>query len=793
MAKASPFLQSFNSGELGPELDARTDIGKYPSGCKRMENFFPLVQGPARRRGGTRYVAEVRASAHRTWLAKFQFSTSQVYQLEIGDFYMRFFTGRAPLMAPTDTAWVTATAYAVADVVTQFGNIYYCKTAHMSGATLAGDIAYWHQMPASGEYEIPTPWAVADLTSSEGTFTLDMQQSGDIIYVTHPSYYPRKLSRYGATEWTITEADIKGGPFDDVDPDQAVTVYASARTGTGVTLTASAATFAATDVGRLFYLEQKKANAIKPWVSGQIPGTGNLRRSNGITYKALNGATCNAVAPTHTSGSEFDGDVGVNWEYQDPGYGWAKITGYTSPTVVTATVLSDLPDQAVLVGNATTRWAFGSWGSGAGYPSHVFFFRNRLGFMRARDRKLWLGVAADYEDFKDRDAGGRITADMAITRTLESDEANTIQYVVADDALIIGTAGGEHICREMTDSDPFGPENVNITKSSEYGSRSVKPVRAGGSMLFVQRSGRKLRELSIDPVSGGYHSTDMSVLAPHMTPKGMSITQLAYQKEPHSIVWGRRSDGLLLGFTFDKEQYAEPPYGGWHRHPIGSSGIVEAILTSPSPDNDRDDLWLIVRRTINGVSRRYIEVMMAEYESGDDREDAFYVDCGLTYDGIPATVMSGLWHLEGKAVDVLVDGGAHPQRTVSSGQITLQAPASVVQVGLPCHAKIATLKLEAGATDGTAQGKTKRTNRMGVRLLDTLGGKMGPTEDKLDTLRFRAIEAPMDEPPPLFTGDKEMIWPGGYEKEGNIWYVQDQPLPATVVAFMPQVTTQDRG
>ncbi len=745
MPKASPIQTSFNAGEFGPELDGRVDIGKYQNACSRMENFFPLVQGPARRRGGTRFVNEVKDSADRTWLAKFEFNTEQAYVLEFGDLYVRFYTDNGILESSPG-------------------------------------------MPV----EVVTPWSAADMVNDDGTFALQMVQSGDILYICHPDYAPRKLSRTGATSWSISTLVPDGGPFDDYDPDETVTVYASAATGTGVTLTASSATFASTDVGRLFYLEQKKANAITQWETAKSISAGDLRRSDGKTYKALNTATTGNVKPTHTVGAEYDGNSGVQWEFQDPGYGWAQITGYTSSTVVTCTVLSRLPDQTVLVGNATTRWAFGSWGSVPGYPSHVTFFRNRLVFARARDRKLWFSVAADFENFRDRDEGGLVTADMAVSLTVESDDSNQVQYLIPSDALIIGTAGGEHVCFEQTDSEPFGPSNAKIVKSSDFGSRGVQPVRVGDSILFVQRSGRKLREISFDALSDGYKSLDMSVLAPHLVPKGKSITQMAYQKEPHSIIWCARSDGLLLGFTFNREQYTEPPFGGWHRHQLGGDGIVESLVSLPSPSNDRDDLWLVVRRTIDGATVRYIEFMQAEFETGDDQEDAFYVDCGLTYDGSAATTISGLDHLEGEVVDVLADGSSHPQRTVASGAITLQRSASVVQVGLPCPAKLATMRINAGAADGTAQGKTKRINRMVIRLLETLGGKMGPTETEVDEILFRSSGDAMDQAPPTFTGDKELPWRGGYEKDGFIWYVNEQPLPVTVVAIMPQVTTQDR-
>jgi hypothetical protein len=746
MAKASPIQNAFNAGELSPELEGRTDVGKYGSACYRMENFIPLVQGPARRRGGTKFVNEVRYSAYRTWLATFEFNTEQSYVLEFGDLYVRFYTDNGILESTPGTP-----------------------------------------------VEVVTPWSAADLIEDDGTFALHMVQSGDILYICHPNYAPRKLARTGATTWSLSTLTPQGGPFEDYDPDQTVTVYASAATGTGITITASSATFASTDVGRLFYIEQRKANSVAKWENNKSITAGALRRFAGRNYAALTTGTTGGIIPTHTVGAEYDGDPGVQWEYQDPGYGWVQITAYTSSTAVTATVLSRIPSEAVGSGNATTRWAFGSWGSVPGYPSHAGFFRNRLVFARANDRKLWFSVAADYENFRDRDEGGQVTNDMSVTLTVEADQsANAIQYLITGDDLVIGTAGGEYICTEQTDSDPFGPTNAKISSATEFGSRGVEPVRVGGSILFVQRSGRRVREVSYDALRDGYESLDMSILATHIVPKGKQIVQMAYQKEPHSVVWAARSDGLLLGFTFNREQYTEPPFGGWHRHPLGGSGIVESLVCVPSPTNDRDDLWMIVRRTINGSTKRYVEFMQAEHEFGDDQKDAFYVDCGLTYDSTPATTISGLGHLEGATVDILADGSTHPQRTVVSGSITLQRSASVVQVGLPCPAKLATMRLEAGAADGTAQGKTKRIHRMVVRLLDTLGGKMGPSETEVDEILYRSSANPMDAAVPVFTGDKELLWRGGYEKDARVWYVNDQPLPATVVAIMPQIVTQDR-
>jgi len=822
--KSSPIQTSFNAGEFAPEMEGRIDIAKYGSAVRRMENGIPLVQGPCRRRAGTKFVTEVKSSANRTWLARFEFNTEQAYVLEFGDLYIRFFTDNGALLETAQN--ITGITQANPGVLTYAGadpangdwmyltgiggmtqlNGKTVKVANVNAGANTFELdeidgtnistltygAYTAGGTMARVYTLTSPYAVADLINEDGSFALQMVQSGDIIYICHPDYAPQELSRISATSWTINDFDYDGGPFDDYDPDQTTTVYASAATGAGITITASAATFAATDVGRLIYLEQKKANAITMWETAKVVGAGARRRSDGKTYYTAAGGTTGNVRPTFISGSAYDGDTGVLWVFEDPGYGWAEITGFTSTTVVTATVISQIPNQCVLIANATSRWALSSWGSVPGYPSHVTFFRNRLVFARATDRVIWASVAGDYGNFQDRDDAGIVTADMAVTVSVDSDESNKIQYIVPGEVLVIGTANGEHVCKEMTDSEPFGPSNVTINRSSKYGSRAVQPVSVGESVLFVQRSGRKLREIVYDSIKGGYQSLDMSIMAPHMVGKGKSIVQMTYQKEPHSIIWVVLNDGALKGFTFNREQYAEPPFGGWHRHTIGGDGIVESVVCVPSPTNDRDDLWMIVRRTVNGNSVRYIEYMKAEYENGDDQEDSFYVDCGLTYDSTAATTISGLRHLEGKTVDILADGATHPQRTVSGGAITLQLAASVVQVGLPCPFKLATLRLEAGAQDGTAQGKTKRINRLVVRLLDTLGGSMGPSETTVDEILFREGSDPMDSAPPIFTGDKEMPWPGGYEKEGYVWYVNDSPLPATIVAIMPQVTTQDR-
>ena len=784
MPKASPIQYSFNTGELSPTLEGRTDLNKYSSGCRTLENFIPMVQGPARRRSGTYFVEEIKNSANRSWLLRFEFSESQAYILEFGDQYIRFYTNYGQVQTGSVTAWLTSTAYAVGDLRSNGGTNYYCKVAHTSG-TFSTDLAagYWHALTGT-TYEIPSPYTAADLTNSNNTLKLRTVQSADVIYIVHPSYAPKKLSRYSATRWILEDINFLGGPFEDVDPDEAITVYASAQTGTGITLTASSALFASTDVGSTFLLEQKSVDGITQWEVGKSISSGARRRSDGKTYEALNSATTGTVKPIHSIGAVYDGDSGVQWQFRDPGYGYVKITGFTNSTTVTVDVVSRLPSGAVGSGNATNRWAFSRWSSVRGWPSQVAFFRERLVF--ASGQKIDMSVAADYENFADRDESGQVVADMAIAIEVSSDQVNKIEWLAASDGLLIGTAGGEFVAQEVTTDQPLGPDNVKIVPQSSYGSKSVIPVLVGESVLFVQRSGQKLRELVFDFANNGYKSSDLTVLSEHITYGG--LVDICYQQEPHSIVWCVRSDGELLGFTFNREQDVL----GWHRHPLGGDGIVECVETIPSPFGDQDDLWMIVRRTIDGQTKRYIEYLWPDFVDNNDIEDAFCVDCGLTYDSTAVSTISGLDHLEGKIVSILADGAAHPNRTVESGSVTLQRASSVVHIGLPYTSRLQTMRPEAGAGDGTAQGKTKRINKMVIRFLATVGAKAGPDVDHLDEIQFRSGSALMDAPVPLFTGDKIMEWPGGYDFDGYMIVEQDQPLPMTLVALMPQLQTQDR-
>jgi hypothetical protein len=220
------------------------------------------------------------------------------------------------------------------------------------------------------------------------------------------------------------------------------------------------------------------------------------------------------------------------------------------------------------------------------------------------------------------------------------------------------------------------------------------------------------------------------------------------------------------------------------------NAVVESIATIPGTA-DEDDLYMIVKRTVNGSTVRYIEYL-SNYEFGTDIKDAYFVDCGLTYSGSAATSISGLTHLEGEKIVILGDGATHPDRTVASGGITLARSVQKAHIGFNYKSTLQTMRIDAGGTEGTSQGKNKRINNITLRLYKSVGVKVGSSEAELDLIPFRSSADDMSQALDMFTGDKEVEFRGGYDNDGFVFVRQDQPLPLTVLAIFPRLQTFDQ-
>ena len=385
--------------------------------------------------------------------------------------------------------------------------------------------------------------------------------------------------------------------------------------------------------------------------------------------------------------------------------------------------------------------------------------------------------------------GGTVADDDAIIYTIASNQVNAIRFMTATRTLIIGTAGGEFSVSGGSVDTAITPTNILIKKQSNHGAANVDALAVGNVTLFLQRAKRKLRELAYNFDVDGYVAPDLTILAEHISEGG--FTQLSYQQEPNQIIWGVRADGQLIGLTYQREQQVV----AWHRHIFGGSfgsgnAVCESVATIPT-DNSEYQTWVIIKRTINGSTKRYVEYLH-KYDFDETDDTSFnFLDSQLEYDGSAATTISGLSHLEGETVSVLADGATHPDKTVSSGEITLDRSASKVKVGLSYTSLLQTMRIDAGSQNGTSQAKTKRIYEITARLYESIGIEVGPDLNNMERIPFRSSADAMDTGISVFTGDKEIEFRGNYETDGFIFVRQTQPLPLTVLSLYPRLITND--
>jgi hypothetical protein len=420
-------------------------------------------------------------------------------------------------------------------------------------------------------------------------------------------------------------------------------------------------------------------------------------------------------------------------------------------------------------------------------PSCVSFFEQRLVFANTNNnpQTLWFSKSGDYENFTTG-----TNADDAMIYTIASNQVNAIQYLKAVRTLVVGTSGGEFtVSADGTDAS-ITPTNVTIKRQSSFGSAGVDAIPAGNAVLFLQKAKRKIRELAYNFDSDGYVAPDLTILNDTVTKSG--VNEMIFQQEPDSIIWCVRDDGVLAGLTYQRSENVV----AWHRHifggVFGSGNSVCESAASISGTLTEDELWVIVKRTINGATKRYVECF-SDFDFDETTATDFkFLDSHLNYSGSATTTLSGLSHLEGQSVSILADGSVHANKTVSSGSITLDRSVTKACVGLAYDSVLQTMRIEGGAAEGTSQGKTKRISKVVLRLFETVGVKVGPTLDQLETVPFRTtssnLSAPVDT---LLAGDKEIEFRDDYNSDGFIFIKQDQPLPCSVLAIYPTVVTSD--
>jgi hypothetical protein len=741
---------------VSPEIFGRNDIDKFTLALAECDNWIVSPLGPVKNRAGLRFVCQSGNITKTAALIPFTFNSSQTFVLEFGHQYVRFHTLGATLVETAKN--ITGITFSNPGVLTVSAHGYTAgQMVFVSGLTagpteLNGQF-YLVGTPSTDEFELLDLRGVAVNASalpayvSGGTVSrvysvstpydadhvksLHYSQSGDILTLAHPLYDLRELRRVSATNWTLTTITFAPG----VSAPTGVAVVAT--TGTGTTTYEYVVTAHTPD-----YLEESVASAT-------VSCTNNLTTAgnkNTVSWSASSGATRYSVYKKRNGVFGYIGQT-TSLSFVDDNIDPDLVT--TPPE--NSTPFTGADNRPGAVAHADQRRLFAGTNN---KPQNVWATRT------GTESNLAESVPA-----RDTDA----------MRFRIAREQNRINHLVALSDLLALTYGNEHLI-SPTDGGALTPASIGVKKQDEFGAADAQPVVIGNVCLYLQAGATKVREIAYSDENKSYITTDATLLADHLLGPGKVGVQMAMQKLPIPILWVVREDGTLLGMTYVRGQNV----AAWHTH--STDGFFESVACVR--EGNVDGVYVLVRRTVNGQTVRYIERL-------DDRdvstlEDCFFLDAGVTYSGSAATVITGLRHLEGLSVKALADGSVVGPFTVTGGRITLPVAAQKVQVGLPYQADLETLPVALGSPDA-GMSQLKAPDRVYLRVRDSSGLDAGPSFDYLRPFPPDSSSLP----PVLQTRTIELPIDSVYELDARICVRQTDPLPCTLLSLGAEIAIPD--
>jgi hypothetical protein len=768
MARFREMINNFLGGEVSPRVFGRTDLDGFKNTCETLENFIPVPQGGALRRSGTIFVSDD------AFFIDTVVSQSAGVPIDSNDIIAREAFRMFPFVASNGRRFIIMFTSATSANAVRIWDVTNAAIVTPDIAASASGYIYFIgrvlseneiQSLQSATYGNAVFFAFADGT--EAPFAIEYN-------TTSGNFYLRDFWRFSQIGIDNNSGTPTGAQHADAvayAPTNASSVtmtISTASVGTGRTLTASAATFTSNMVGTLI---------------------------------------------------RVGGDSAVTT-------GVARITAYTSTTQVTVAVIVAFEDT-----NPTTTWALQAWSPGLGWPKSVTVFENRLyyGGNTAYPNRFWASKIGRVDFFRQEKYYQEtpypgVTNDMAFDFALASEKVANIKWMSPGKTLQIGTDTREFIAYGPDGAEALGPLNVNVSAESAYGSCELQPVRISNTLLFIPRSRRLLREFVYNFQEDSYKADNLMTLVEHLPQKILDqysvlevpyLFGIAHQEYDNGVTWCWDRSGGAFTMTRDRElgvlAFARHKFGGrlvdQETNAIqtylreGRPALV-AACTLPNSSGDHDDLWVLVRRTIGDNNVNYLERMERPFERetiwfGGASGTSFYpifVDSAVVQQGSTLeSVWSNLDHLEGETVQVVGDGSYLGEYVVSSGDVDLgDIECYSTVIGLGYRSLIKTANINAGGVLGSSQNVMKTVDDVAIRFSKTIGGKIGIDLDTLEDLPdFRPYDLNMDEPIPLFTGDKIVTFPEGWETKFNIYIVQDLPLPMCVDSIMMRGISND--
>lgn len=654
---------------------------------------------------------------------------------------------------------------------------------------------------------IETPYLEADLPE------LNIEQVGDVMWITHSKYKSRKLSRTTVITFSLDVIPFTTGPFllrnDVLKGDNVTMTYAGSLTKDSVgTVTSSSAHFLTGHTGSLLELTHSRSLGeskvsttgasdssfldIKgSWgfnTSGRWAGTVRIiRNEDGFgdeTFRTFVASSVGArniqlrateskdnvkykIVTEAGMSADFSADLTAN---KSTKVGIARIDSITSTTVAAVTLLTPLDSTNGTT--ATKRWAEGAWSAVQGYPKSITFFNNRAVY--AGRRFGWLSKVGDFEIFDE----GILDAD-SFTVTLQT--AEEIRWVdTVDKVIVFGTTGPPWTLQSNKVGTVMTPNNFTIEEQAGFGSADIQGVKINNAIIFVDFVQKKLHEFAFNADQAKYLTPELTILAEHFS-NSSTVTWITHQKNPESIIWFGMADGTLNSFTYQRDQNVL----AYSTHPTDGDVKSGAVI----PSTGEDEIWLSVERTLGSGTVTCIERMTNR--TFTDEDDAHFVDCGVIYDDIAATSITGLDHLEGETVAILADGDKVAPQTVTGGAITLSVAASKVHVGLPFRPQVKPMRLDIETSGGFSHGSIANIPELVLSLLNSKNVSFGDSISNLFSVDLDAAGLVNNtEITGLFTGDVTVHRDGGFSVEDSTVITNSvtnsvvDPTPLTVRAII---------
>lgn len=565
---------------------------------------------------------------------------------------------------------------------------------------------------------------------------MDYIQSVDVVYFAHEDVFPQKMSRLSLTDWQFSNILINpqsgGAPGSlTVTPENAGSVEYTYR-----------------------------VTSVKDGAEGVL----GAEETNALCQDLNVDGAKNVLQWPSTGADEYNVYRSVS--------GIFGFIGYTD-------ALEFTDDNIIPNVELTPVKAAGIFGAPGEYPSRVCFYQQRLVYASSIEQPetVWMSRAGNFENF----TRSRI---LRATDRLELDlygaGINRVRGLLQLRELVAFSQAGE-----FTITGPDGVMDVTNpiqTQHSYSGARPVKPLVIESTALFVDGTGKIVRDLRYTFEQNGYGGDDRSIFANHYF-EDTEIIDWCYAKDPHSVVWVVLADGRLLSMTYKREHQVF----AWAEHDVG--GIVENV-TCVREDN-RDVVYLEVRRSIQGQVRRFVE-RMADHRKRRDIVEANFLDCSITYRGVATDTVTGLDHLEGEDVAAICDGRIVMGLTVTGGQVVLPVSGQVIHVGIFNYAEIETLPASITLEDiGWSRAQPKSVTDVTLQLKDTRMIKVGVDRDRLNEMVQRV--ANLSDPQPLFTGSDTVSVHPDWFVDGTVVVRQDYPAAMTVLGIAPNFSIGRSG